>query len=89
MPANVKHKRQARRANGQLREIDKLGLLPVQQEFIAAMVRNRLPFSAASDLMRKAYALEAVRQCQGNKCEAARLIAVHRNTLERILEREL
>lgn len=73
------------RATARLIHVRDLGLIPVQQEFIAAMVRNGLKFKEASAMMRYAYILEAVRQSDGNKCAAARLIGLHRNSLGRFL----
>lgn len=55
---------------------------------LTAMAIRRTPLEEVMDLVRLAYASNAVKVCKGNQSDAAKMLGIHRNTLSRILGAE-
>lgn len=54
---------------------------------VSTMRESGLGLSAARLLLEKEYVRQAIFVAKGNKCEAARRLGIHRNTIHRMVAR--
>jgi transcriptional regulator with PAS, ATPase and Fis domain len=55
-------------------------------DLIVSQVAGRVSLRSFVRSTRDAYVAEALRQCNGNMCKAAKLLNVHRNTMAHMIE---